>query len=167
MVVVMEPGASPETIEVVSERLAAQGFQPHLIHGVSRIVIAAVGEHRAADTLGLKNLPGVEKVIPIMKPYKLASREARGEDSVAEAGRVAVGGRRSVVVMAGPCAVENREQLFMAAQVVKRAGATILRGGAFKPRTSPYSFQGASRKGITVAGGGSRLGGSGHGERSN
>lgn len=150
MVVVMEPGASPETIEVVSERLAAQGFQPHLIHGVSRIVIAAVGEHRAADTLGLKNLPGVEKVIPIMKPYKLASREARGEDSVAEAGRVAVGGRRSVVVMAGPCAVENREQLFMAAQVVKRAGATILRGGAFKPRTSPYSFQGLAEKGLQL-----------------
>lgn len=150
MVVVMEPGAPPETIQAVSERLAAQGFQPHLIHGVSRIVIAAVGERRTADTSGLENLPGVEKVVPIMKPYKLASREARGEDSVVKAGRVAVGGGRSVVVMAGPCAVESREQLFMAAQVVKRAGATVLRGGAFKPRTSPYSFQGLAEKGLQL-----------------
>jgi len=149
MVVVMEPGAPPETIQAVGRRLAAQGFQPHLIHGVSRIVIAAVGERRTADTLGLENLPGVEKVVAIMKPYQLVSREVKGEDSVVKVGRAAVGGG-NLAVMAGPCAVESREQLGKAARAVKQAGAAVLRGGAFKPRTSPYSFQGLEEKGLRL-----------------
>lgn len=149
MVVVMEPGASPEQVQRVNEKLVELGFQPHLIHGVSRIVIGAVGDRRSIDVFGLQNLPGVEKVVPIMKPYKLASKEAKGEDSVVKVGRVRIGGG-SVVVMAGPCAVESREQLFKTARLVKQAGATVLRGGAFKPRTSPYSFQGLEEEGLKL-----------------
>ncbi len=149
MVVVMVAGALPEQVEFVKERLVALGFQPHLIKGVSRIVIGAVGDRRTIDAATLENLPGVEKVIPIMKPYKLASREAKEADSVVQVGRVCIGGG-SVTVMAGPCAVENREQLFKAARLVRQAGAAVLRGGAFKPRTSPYSFQGLAEKGLRL-----------------
>ncbi|HAP93451.1 MAG TPA: 3-deoxy-7-phosphoheptulonate synthase [Desulfotomaculum sp.] len=149
MVVVMDVNVSEEQIGEVTSRLEEMGFQAHLIRGVSRTVIGAVGS-RAVDTLGLKNLPGVEKIIPIMKPYKLVSREAGdGAGSVVEAGPVAIGGPE-LAVMAGPCAVESREQFLTAAHLVKQAGATILRGGAFKPRTSPYSFQGLEEKGLEL-----------------
>jgi len=147
MVIVMEAGVSPEQIREVNERLTGLGFQPHLIEGASRIVIGAVGDRRSIDTLSLENIAGVEKVIPISKPYKLASKEARGAESVIKAGRMVIG-QGSVVVMAGPCAVESREQLCQTASIVKQAGATVLRGGAFKPRTSPYSFQGLEEEGL-------------------
>jgi len=149
MVVVMDMSVSEEQVGEVTSRMEEMGFQTHLIRGVSRIVIGAVG-NRTVDALSLENLPGVEKVIPIMKPYKLVSREAGGETgSVVEAGPVAIGGPE-LAVMAGPCAVESREQLLAAAHLVKQAGATILRGGAFKPRTSPYSFQGLEEKGLEL-----------------
>lgn len=149
MVVVMDVSVSEEQVREVTSRLEEMGFQTHLIRGVSRIVIGAVG-NRTVDALSLENLPGVEKVIPIMKPYKLVSREAGGgTGSVVEAGPVAIGGPE-LAVMAGPCAVESREQLLTAAHLVKQAGATILRGGAFKPRTSPYSFQGLEEKGLEL-----------------
>lgn len=149
MVIVMEPGVSPEQIKGVNERLAELGFRPHLIHGVSRIVIGAIGDRQAINALNLENLPGVEKVVPIMRPYKLVSKEAKGENSLVKAGREMIGGA-SITVMAGPCAVESHEQLLKTAYLVKQAGATILRGGAFKPRTSPYSFQGLEEKGLKL-----------------
>ncbi|MGB9905187.1 MAG: 3-deoxy-7-phosphoheptulonate synthase, partial [Desulfotomaculales bacterium] len=149
MVIVMNQGALPEQVEAVKERLVALGFLPHPIQGVSRIVIGAVGEQRAIEPGFFENMPGVERVVPIMKPYKLASREAKGEDTVVKAGAVAVGGG-SFTVMAGPCAVEGREQLCKTAHLVKRAGAAVLRGGAFKPRTSPYAFQGLEERGLKL-----------------
>lgn len=148
MVIVMDKTVSEEQLGLVLDRLKEMGFQPHLIHGVSRIVIGAVGDSNPHD-LGLENLPGVEKVIPIIKSYKLVSKEARGEASTVKIGPVIIGGS-DLTVMAGPCAVESREQLLTAAQQVKQAGATILRGGAFKPRSSPYSFQGLEEKGLEL-----------------
>lgn len=149
MVVVMDVRAAREEIEKVTERLEQFGFQPHLIHGVKRIVIGAVGDRQAISSLGLEVMPGVERVVPIMKPFKLVSREAKEESSVVQVGRVPVGSS-TLAVIAGPCAVESREQLMRAARQVKEAGAVILRGGAFKPRTSPYSFQGLEEEGLKI-----------------
>ncbi|MCS5695739.1 3-deoxy-7-phosphoheptulonate synthase [Desulfofundulus thermocisternus] len=149
MVVVMDGRASAWEVEAVIMRLKEHGFSPHPIYGVRRIVIGAVGDRRTLDSLGLENMPGVERVVPIMKPYKLVSREAREEDTVVRVGGAAIGGNQ-LVVIAGPCAVESREQLLAAAHRVRQAGAVILRGGAFKPRTSPYSFQGLEEEGLKL-----------------
>ncbi|MBE3586319.1 3-deoxy-D-arabinoheptulosonate-7-phosphate synthase [Desulfofundulus australicus DSM 11792] len=149
MVVVMDGRASAGEVEAVIMRLKEHGFSPHPIYGVRRIVIGAVGDRRTLDSLGLENMPGVERVVPIMKPYKLVSREAREEDTVVRVGGAAIGGNQ-LVVIAGPCAVESREQLLAAAHRVRQAGAVILRGGAFKPRTSPYSFQGLEEEGLKL-----------------
>jgi len=149
MVVVMSLEAGPEQIEAVQQRLEQFGFESHIIRGVNRLVIGAVGDRRAISSLGLEVMPGVEKIVPIMKPYKLVSRESKGESSIIKVRDVAIGGE-GVVVIAGPCAVESREQLLTAARVVRRAGADILRGGAFKPRTSPYSFQGLEAEGLKL-----------------
>lgn len=147
MVVVMDIDCPREYVDGVVSKLEAGGFQAHLIHGVKRIVIGAVGDRGAISSLGLEIMPGVEKVVPIMKPFKLVSREASSESSVIEVGGVPVGGRE-IVIIAGPCAVESREQMYKSAAAVKKAGARILRGGAFKPRTSPYSFQGLEEEGL-------------------
>ncbi|MDK2887248.1 MAG: 3-deoxy-7-phosphoheptulonate synthase [Thermoanaerobacter sp.] len=149
MVVVMDGRASAGEVEAVILRLKEHGFSPHPIYGVRRIVIGAVGDRRTLDSLGLETMPGVERVVPIMKPYKLVSREAREEDTVVRVGGAAIGGNQ-LVVIAGPCAVESREQLLAAAHRVRQAGAVILRGGAFKPRTSPYSFQGLEEEGLKL-----------------
>ncbi len=149
MVVVMKLTAKPEEIAAVKRRLEEAGFQAHFIHGVKRLVIGAVGDRTVINSLGLEALPGVEKVVPIMKPYKLVSREVKGENSLIKV-KDAVFGGRELVVIAGPCAVESREQLFAAAQRVAAAGAKVLRGGAFKPRTSPYSFQGLGEQGLQL-----------------
>ncbi len=149
MVVVMKLTAKPEEIAAVKQRLEQAGFQAHFIHGVKRLVIGAVGDKRVINSLGLEALPGVEKVVPIMKPYKLVSREVKGENSLINV-KGAVFGGRELMVIAGPCAVESREQLFAAAQRIAAAGAKVLRGGAFKPRTSPYSFQGLGEKGLQL-----------------
>lgn len=131
------------------DRLEKNGFQAHMIHGVKRIVIGAVGDRGAISSLGLEIMPGVEKVVPIMKPFKLVSREANGDNSVIQVGGVSFGGPEFVII-AGPCAVESREQMYKAAEAVKKAGARVLRGGAFKPRTSPYSFQGLEEEGLKL-----------------
>ncbi|RKO66490.1 3-deoxy-7-phosphoheptulonate synthase [Desulfofundulus salinus] len=149
MVVVMDGRASAEQVEAVIMRLEECGFSAHPIYGVRRIVIGAVGDRRVLNSLGLETMPGVERVVPIMKPYKLVSREAREENTVVRVGHVAIGGSQ-LAVIAGPCAVESREQLLAAAHMVQQAGAAILRGGAFKPRTSPYSFQGLGEKGLKL-----------------
>ncbi|MDD3652667.1 MAG: 3-deoxy-7-phosphoheptulonate synthase [Desulfotomaculaceae bacterium] len=149
MVVVMNLSAGPEQINAVQQRLEQFGFDIHIIRGVNRLVIGAVGDRRIISSLGLENMPGVESIIPIMKPYKLVSRESKGKSSVIKVKDLVIGGDE-VTVIAGPCAVESREQLLTAARQVRRAGAVILRGGAFKPRTSPYSFQGLEEEGLKL-----------------
>ncbi|MDD4169763.1 MAG: 3-deoxy-7-phosphoheptulonate synthase [Desulfotomaculaceae bacterium] len=149
MVVVMNLSAGPEQINSVQQRLEEFGFDIHIIRGVNRLVIGAVGDRRIISSLGLQNMPGVEGIIPIMKPYKLVSRESKGKSSVIKVKNVIIGGDE-ITVIAGPCAVESRKQLLTAARQVCRAGAVILRGGAFKPRTSPYSFQGLEEEGLKL-----------------
>lgn len=147
MVIVMNVNARQQEIDTVMEKLQELGFNGHLIRGVKRIVIGAVGDRAMISALGLEALPGVEKVVPIMQPFKLVSREVCGESSRVTVGNVVIGGGEPVVI-AGPCAVESRGQLLLAARRAAMAGARILRGGAFKPRTSPYSFQGLEEEGL-------------------
>lgn len=146
MIVVMNPHAADACIERVVSEIERMGARAHLSRGEFRTVIGAVGEEVNIDQSHLASLDGVEKVLPIMKPYKLASREFHEEDSVVEVGggkvpRVKIGGRQAACI-AGPCAVENEKMLNRVAEEVRKGGAVMLRGGAFKPRTSPYSFQG-------------------------
>ncbi|NLI13422.1 3-deoxy-7-phosphoheptulonate synthase [Pelotomaculum propionicicum] len=149
MVVVMSLTAEPEQIKAVQQRLEQYGYEVHFIHGVKRLVIGAVGDRKEIASLGLEAMPGVEKIVPIMKPYKLVSRESKGKHSMVRVKNVNIGGN-DLTVIAGPCAVESREQLLAAARRVRRSGARVLRGGAFKPRTSPYSFQGLEEEGLKI-----------------
>ena len=150
MIVEMKKGITPEEIDVIKQRAKALGLSVQLNLGTDKVVVAILGSNTgqlSTDIFAV--LPGVERVTRIMRPYKLASREFKAEDSVVCVKGVEIGGKR-VVVMAGPCAVESEEQLFKAASVVKEAGASVLRGGAFKPRTSPFSFQGLEKKGLEL-----------------
>lgn len=149
MIIVMNLRASKNEIAKVQERLGDFGFKTHLIQGVERIVIGAIGDKKVLGDTGIEVMPGVEKVVPIMRPYKLVSREAKAEDTVINIGDLAIGGA-NLVVIAGPCAVESREQMLVTAQAIKASGARILRGGAFKPRTSPYSYQGMAEEGLRL-----------------
>ncbi|MCB0857053.1 MAG: 3-deoxy-7-phosphoheptulonate synthase [Solirubrobacterales bacterium] len=149
--IVMKEGASADEIAHVVERVESVGCTAHISEGELLTVIGAIGERedRVAD-LGLEGTPGVDQVVPIMKPYKLASRQFKdGADSVLEIGGRKVGGT-NFALMAGPCTVENRDQMLDSADAVAAAGATMLRGGAYKPRTSPYSFQGLGREGLRL-----------------
>jgi 3-deoxy-7-phosphoheptulonate synthase len=145
----MKPGASREQIDHMVERIQSLGLKAHVIVGVERTVIAAIGEKRSDMKDSLATGPGVADVIPILAPYKMASLELRPERSVIRAGSLTVGGKH-IGVIAGPCSVESEEQILTAARAVKAAGATALRGGAFKPRTSPYSFQGLKEEGLKL-----------------
>ncbi len=146
----MEADASPDQVEAVENKIRALGYKVHEIVGVERKVIGAVGDERGKDQLqALESMSGVENVIPILKAYKLASREVKPTPSIIEVGGVPIGGK-TIVVMAGPCSVENREQICQTAKLVKKAGANFLRGGAFKPRSSPYSFQGLEEEGLKL-----------------
>lgn len=149
MIVVMKPGATREEVSSVCRRLEELGFRAHPIYGQEKTVVGAVGDKRALSSDALVNLPGVERVVPILKPYKFVSREWKETTTVVTVGGIPVGGP-GIVVMAGPCAVESEEQLLSVARSVKAAGAHILRGGAFKPRTSPYSFQGLEEEGLKM-----------------
>ncbi|MFA4884410.1 MAG: 3-deoxy-7-phosphoheptulonate synthase [Desulfotomaculaceae bacterium] len=149
MVVVMNLTAGLKQIEAVQQRLELYGYEIHFIHGVKRLVIGAVGDRQEIASLGLEAMPGVERIVPIMKPYKLVSRESKGKHSLVKVKNVIIGGD-DLAVIAGPCAVESREQLLTTAHRVRQAGANILRGGAFKPRTSPYSFQGLEEEGLKI-----------------
>jgi 3-deoxy-7-phosphoheptulonate synthase len=149
MIVVMQRGASQEQIGAVIERLKQLGFRPHPIVGVAKTVIGAIGERSQITMESLELLAGVERVVPIMQPYKLASRElVEGRTTVEVAGR-SIGGKK-LTIIAGPCAVESCSQLLETAHAVREAGATFLRGGAYKPRTSPYSFQGMEEEGLKI-----------------
>ncbi|HHV55115.1 MAG TPA: 3-deoxy-7-phosphoheptulonate synthase [Firmicutes bacterium] len=149
MIVVMRPGASELEIAEVSRRLAGFGFKPHPIYGEHHTVIGAVGNGHLPDVEALESLAGVERVVRIMHPFKLVNRAVNPQGSIVRIGPVAVGGEE-VIVVAGPCAVESWEQLIDTARAVKAAGASILRGGAFKPRTSPYSFQGLGEEALRL-----------------
>src|SRR5918911_76371 len=148
MIIVLKSGASEREIADVERRITAMGYRPHTIRGELRTVIGAIGDDRGKERLRtLESLEMVESVTPILQPFKLASREVHQANSVVRVGGAAIGGNK-VVVMAGPCSVESREQVLDVAAKVKAAGARVLRGGAFKPRTSPYAFQGLEDEGL-------------------
>ena len=148
MIIVMQAGAETQNVERVISEVEALGYRAHPIYGTDRTVIACLGDERGKERIQiLDSLPEVERVVPILKPFKLASQEVHREPTVVDVDGVEVGGKE-FVLMAGPCAVESREQILETAHAVKEAGAKILRGGAFKPRTSPYSFQGLAEKGL-------------------
>ena len=148
MVIVMEDHASEADVRRVTEKLKHFGYEIHRSNGVQRTVLGAVGvTQHVVDRRDIELMEGVREVIPITKPYKLVSREFHPEDSVITVKDWSIGGNK-VLMMAGPCAVENRDQIFAIAEKVKAAGAHVLRGGAFKPRTSPYSFQGLGEEGL-------------------
>ncbi len=147
MVIVMSTAASEREIQAAVAKLEEYGFQVHRSTGVSRTILGAIGKTEGFDLRKLEILDGVESVTRIGDPFKLASRSFRRDDTVVQIGPVNIGGE-AVVVMAGPCAVEGREQVREIARIVAAAGARILRGGAFKPRSSPYSFQGLGEEGL-------------------
>jgi 3-deoxy-7-phosphoheptulonate synthase len=150
MVVVMQEGASEDQVQHVIERLVGMGFAIHRSTGVKHTVLGAVGARLDFDTRDIEMLDGVREVVRISAAYKLASRSFRPEGTVVEVGRGVKVGGEEVVMMAGPCSVESPEQVGAIAAVVKRHGARVLRGGAFKPRTSPYSFQGLGLDGLKM-----------------
>ncbi len=150
MIIVMQAGALEEQLQEVLRRVNELGYHPHLIRGTQRNVVGAVGDERGKAKLqSLEALAGVESVVPILQPFKLASHEFRPEKTVVKVGDIEIGAER-LAMMAGPCAVESEEQILATAHAVKEAGGTILRGGAFKPRTSPYSFQGLGEEGLKL-----------------
>jgi 3-deoxy-7-phosphoheptulonate synthase len=149
MIVVMKQGAAPAQVERVIEHIEQLGLRSHVIVGTELTVVAALGEKRDGAKQALETLEGVEKVVPILAPYKMASTEVKKEPTQVEAQRLRVGAGH-LGVIAGPCSVESREQILEVAHIVREAGAAGLRGGAFKPRTSPYSFQGLKEKGLQL-----------------
>jgi len=149
MIVVMKTSATEENIEHLVEQVESLGLKANVLRGTERTVVAAIGDERVEGVRSLESSPGVDNVMAVLAPYKLASREAHEETSTIRAGSLAVGGE-AVGVIAGPCSVESEEQIVATARAVKEAGATALRGGAFKPRTSPYSFQGMKEDGLKL-----------------
>ena len=151
MIVVMKSGAGKQDRDAVTNRIKELGYTPHVIHGTTRDVIGAVGDERGKSVLqAIESMHGVESVVPILQPYKLASKELKKEPSLVRISDSLVIGGKELVVMAGPCSVESEEQILQSALAVKSAGAQMLRGGAFKPRTSPYSFQGLEEEGLRL-----------------
>jgi 3-deoxy-7-phosphoheptulonate synthase len=150
MIIVMKRNASEKDIDHMIAHVESLGLKPTVLHGTERTVIAAIGDERAASGIGaLERSPGVDEVMPVLAPYKLASIETKSERTVVKAGSLSVGGKQ-IGTIAGPCSVESEEQIVETARRVKAAGATALRGGAFKPRTSPYSFQGLKEAGLKM-----------------
>lgn len=151
MIIVMKTDATKHDRDEVLKRIRELGYKPHVIHGTTRYVIGAIGDERGKLVLSsIESMHGVENVVPILKPYKLTSREVKKEQSIIKiSDTVSIGGKM-ISVMAGPCAVESKEQILETAKAVKAAGANILRGGAFKPRTSPYAFQGMKEDGLKI-----------------
>lgn len=149
LLIVLRPDATDQDIDHIVGRLREIGADAHVSRGRTRTIIGAVGDRIRIQQLPWEAFPGVDRTVPVLKPFKFVSREFQAADSVVDVGGVEVGGGH-VTVIAGPCAVEDREQLFSAASAVKKAGAAILRGDAFKPRTSPYSFQGLEERGLEL-----------------
>ncbi len=149
MIVIMNHRATPEQIETVINHVESLGYRVHRSDGTERTILGIIGDERPLDTENLEAFEGVERVVRVLHPFKLASREFHPENSVFRVNGIEIGGDQ-LVLMAGPCSVESREQLFETAAAVKEAGAHVLRGGAFKPRTSPYAFQGLGLKGLEL-----------------
>ncbi|MDD5565837.1 MAG: 3-deoxy-7-phosphoheptulonate synthase [Candidatus Omnitrophica bacterium] len=148
MIIVLRPEASEEQINHLVEKVKKLGLTPHISKGTERTIIGVIGPEDVLRVTPLEVFPGVERVIPVLAPYRLVSREFQRKDSVVEVGKGVRIGDKKVVVMAGPCAVENIDTLYEIAKEAKKAGAVVLRGGAFKPRTSPYAFQGLGEEGL-------------------
>ncbi len=151
MIIVMKSGAPKKDRDEVVKRIKELGYKPHIIHGATRDVIGAVGDERGKAVLQtLESMHGVENVVPILQPYKLASKEVKKESSLVRiSDNVSIGGKQ-IIVMAGPCSVESEKQIIETAIEIKKSGAHMIRGGAFKPRTSPYSFQGLEEEGLKL-----------------
>lgn len=149
MIIVMGPGHTEEQLKAVTDRIEQLGYSTHLSRGVERTIVGCVGHEDKTPLQSLEQMEGVEAVIPILRPYKLASREFKAEDTVVDVDGVPVGGE-ALVVIAGPCSVESADQIMTTAKAVKKAGARMLRGGAYKPRTSPYAFQGLEEDGLKM-----------------
>jgi len=149
MIVVMRPDATQAQVAEVVARIEREGCRADVSAGRDRTVIGVIGDGRLLDGEALERMGGVERTLPILRPFRLAGRDSHPQDTIVTAGGVAIGGEQ-VVVIAGPCAVESRAQLLETAWAVKEAGARLLRGGAFKPRTSPYSFQGLGEQGLQL-----------------
>ncbi len=149
MLIVMARGATAEQVRAVEDRVRALGLRPHPIPGAERTAIGITGNHGPVPAAEFDMLPGVQEVIRVTRPYKLVSREVKPESTVVEVGDRPIGGGR-LAVIAGPCAVESEQQMLAIARAVAEAGADLLRGGAFKPRTSPYSFQGMGEEGLRI-----------------
>ena len=145
----MSENATEEQINHVIDRVREAGYQPHVTRGTSKTIVAAVGSGRRHELEALQVAPGVENVVPIAQPFKLVSRQVKPQRTIVRVGEVEIGGD-TVVVIAGPCSVESREQLLSTAHAVKKAGASMLRGGAYKPRTSPYDFQGLGVEALKI-----------------
>lgn len=149
MIIVLKPHPTPEQIQHVLDRIEALGLVPHLSQGVARTIIGVIGDEEKLRAEPLAAIDGVEQVVPIMKPFKLASRDFQAQDTVVEVKGIRIGGGQ-LAMIAGPCAIEGEAILSEIAEKVRDAGANILRGGAFKPRTSPYSFQGLGEDGLKI-----------------
>src|SRR5215470_13498190 len=149
MIIVLRPNSTDAQIDHILERIQELGLKPHLSRGEHRTIIGVIGDENKLQAEPLQAIPGVEQVLPILKPFKLASREFHKGDTVVQVGKVRVGGG-ALAMIAGPCAVESAAILDEIAGKVKAAGANVLRGGAFKPRTSPYSFQGLGEDGLKI-----------------
>jgi len=149
MLILMKPATTEETIAIVCKAVTELGLVPHPIPGATRVAIGVTGNTGPVDETPIRGLPGVVDVIRVTKPYKLTSREMKPEDTIVDVCGIRIGEQRPVVI-AGPCSVETREQTIETAKRVKQGGAHLLRGGAYKPRTSPYAFQGLGEKGLEI-----------------
>lgn len=149
MIIILRPDASEQEAQEILQKIDNAGLKPLHMPGVERTVIGALGDERVLESLHLENLPQVDMVKPVLSKYKLVSREIYAQDTVVQVGNTPVGSEQ-FAIMAGPCAIESEDQLLETARYVKNAGATVLRGGAFKPRTSPYSFQGLGVEGLKI-----------------
>jgi len=149
MIIIMESNSTHEQIEKVLEAIKKLGFRPHISYGEEKTIIGIIGDERQISDSIFKSLPGVENVIPILKPYKLVSREFKNESTIIKIDNVLIGNGHRVVI-AGPCTVENEDQIIQSAMIAKKYGANLLRGGAYKPRTSPYTFQGLGIEGLKL-----------------
>ena len=149
MIIIMKKNSTTEQIKSISERLENLASKVHVIHKTKKIIVGAIKNSDGLEIMKLERLPGVERITHTTKPFKLASREVQKTDTIINVKGISFGGE-NITIIAGPCAVESREQLLTAAHMVKKAGAQVLRGGAFKPRTSPYAFQGLEEEGLKL-----------------
>lgn len=150
MIVIMQPTATEEQVEHVCQLVREAGLKDHVIQGTDLTVVAVIGDDRKKDHGVMEQAPGVDRVVPVLAPYKMAAKESRPDKSQVALSPTCIIGGKKVQVIAGPCSVESEEQILKSAHAVKAAGATALRGGAFKPRTNPYSFQGLGEKGLQL-----------------